>query len=229
MNRFKVFLVLLFVFVLSSVMSYGFYSMPSHSGADKTILKVTRVVDGDTFVALNKETNKTIKVRMLGVDAPESVSTSTLNTSFGRKVSNYMKRKLEGKEVYIELDKNHYDAYGRTLAHVFSLNGKTHYNKLLLKKGYAWTYFMSPNVKYKRQFTAVQKVAQRKHLGIWENYYERTNPLNFKYTASKSSTTVHKLSCSFGARIKKSNRIFFKTLSLAYSLKYHNCRTCLNG
>lgn len=126
---------------------------------------VVRVVDGDTFVV--KYNGKDEKVRLIGVDTPESVHPDEeKNTEFGDKVSNFTKEMLTGKQVDLEFDVEQKDQYGRLLAYVY-LDGQM-YNKMLLEKGYAQVATYPPNVKYVDDFTAIQKQAREDKVGLWE-------------------------------------------------------------
>ena len=59
---------------------------------------VDRVVDGDTFVTYID--GKKTRVRMIGVDTPESVhADESRNTRWGKKISKWVKKQLTGKEV----------------------------------------------------------------------------------------------------------------------------------
>lgn len=137
----------------------------SYVDSSSTILyDVVRVVDGDTIVIdYNK---KEEKVRLIGVDTPESVHpTESKNTEEGIKTSNYTKEMLTGKKVGIELDVQERDKYGRILAYVY-LDGEM-YNMLLLKKGYAKVATYPPNVKYVDEFTKLQEIARNEKIGLW--------------------------------------------------------------
>lgn len=113
-----------------------------------------RVVDGDTIVV--KVDGKKEKVRMIGVDTPESVHPDeSKNTEFGKEVSNFTKKKLEGKYVRLETDVQERDKYGRILAYVY-LDNKM-FNKTLLEKGYAKLMTIPPNVKHADEFKEIVK------------------------------------------------------------------------
>ena len=88
---------------------------------DKTTLtaKVKRVVDGDTLVVdLNGQEER---VRLIGVDTPESVHPDdTKNIEAGKIASDFTKSKLEGKEVELEFDVQERDHYGRLLVATIS-------------------------------------------------------------------------------------------------------------
>lgn len=148
----------------------------SSSGYKKC--KVKRVVDGDTLlVSYNK---KTVYLRMIGIDTPESVhKNSNKNTSWGRKASIYTKSKLKGKTVYLEFDKDKYDRYDRLLAYVYTKKkGKyVMYNKTLVKKGLARAVCYEPNHKYKKVFDKLQNIAKKHKKGFWKSGYENAFPV----------------------------------------------------
>ena len=126
--------------------------------------KVVRVVDGDTFVV--GFNGKDEKVRLIGVDTPESVhADSSKNTKEGILVSDYTKSKLNGKTVKLEFDVQERDKYGRLLAYVY-IDGEM-YNKHLLEIGYAKIATYPPNVKYVEEFKEIQKEARENKVGLW--------------------------------------------------------------
>ena len=131
---------------------------------------VVRVVDGDTFV-INKD-GEEIKVRMIGVDTPESVATGKnayKNCDEGKEASNYTKSLIEGKSVYLETDVGPTDNYRRTLAYVYLEDG-TMLNDHLLEKGYARMMTIQPNVKYVDMFEKTQKEARKNKVGFWDGF-----------------------------------------------------------
>lgn len=128
--------------------------------------KVVRVVDGDTFII--NYNGKEERVRLIGVDTPESVHPNEeKNTAFGKKVSNFSKEKLTNKEVQIEFDVSQRDKYGRLLCYVY-VDGQM-YNKLLLEEGLAKVATYPPNVKYVEDFTKIQKEARENKKGMWQD------------------------------------------------------------
>lgn len=128
--------------------------------------KVVRVVDGDTFVI--NYNGKEERVRLIGVDTPESVHPNEeKNTAFGKKVSNFSKEKLTNKEVQIEFDVSQRDKYGRLLCYAY-VDGEM-YNKLLLREGLAKVATYPPNVKYVDDFVSIQKEARENKKGMWQD------------------------------------------------------------
>ncbi|MCM3441732.1 thermonuclease family protein [Metabacillus halosaccharovorans] len=131
--------------------------------------EVTKVVDGDTLHVMISGKKETI--RLLLVDTPETVHPTKQVQPFGPEASNYMKEKLNGEEVQVELGIGERDKYGRLLAYVYRDNQMI--NKLLLEKGLARVaYVFEPNTKYIDEFNEIQKQAQNEQVGIWslENY-----------------------------------------------------------
>lgn len=138
--------------------------------SDLNQYKVESVTDGDTF-KINYQ-GKTTKVRLIGVDTPESVSPNKKkNNNYGKQASNYTKERLEGQTVFLEFDVQQTDKYGRLLAYVYLEDGIM-YNKELLEKGYAQIATYPPNVKYVEEFTQIQKQAKENNVGFWaENVF----------------------------------------------------------
>lgn len=146
-------------------------SQHSSSNSTQTELKgkekvhVDRVVDGDTFVA-KKSNGEQIKVRLIGVDTPETVKPNTSVQPYGKEASNYSKQHLNNKDVYLEYDKEKEDRYGRTLAYVW-LDEKTMYNEELVKKGLAREKYFSPNGKYRSTFEKDEQQAKKDKVNLW--------------------------------------------------------------
>lgn len=128
---------------------------------------VTRVVDGDTFWVDNG-TEKGLKIRLIGVDAPEPRNTGTRPKGyFGAESTGYLRQMLTGKKVRLEYDVSRYDRYGRTLAYAWLEDG-TFVNAELVKNGYATVMTMPPNVKYAETFTALAAKARKQNRGLWK-------------------------------------------------------------
>jgi len=122
---------------------------------------VSRVVDGDTFVI---EGN--LKVRLIGVDTPESVKPNTPVQPFGKEASNYTRKMLERKKVRLEKDISDTDKYGRLLRYVYLEDG-TFYNELLVKEGYARSKTYDPDIKFTDILSKAQKFAIKNNKGLW--------------------------------------------------------------
>ena len=99
---------------------------------------IIRVVDGDTYVLNINGVER--KVRLIGVDTPESVAPDTYrkeNSEQGKTVSQIVKDKVQKGDVFtIEYDQQQTDRYGRTLAYLY-FNDGTMLQDWLLENGYA--------------------------------------------------------------------------------------------
>lgn len=133
---------------------------------NETNCVVERVVDGDTFEIMlngNKE-----KVRLIGIDTPESVHPDkNKNSEEGKTASKYTKELIENKNVKLEFDVQQRDKYGRLLAYVYLEDG-TMLNKKLLEDGYAKIATYPPNVKYVEEFKQIESKAREQEKGLWQ-------------------------------------------------------------
>lgn len=182
--------------------------------------QVIRVVDGDTIVVLYQGQEE--KVRLIGVDTPESVHPDAeKNNESGKTASDYTKTQLMGKEVQLEFDVQKRDKYQRLLAYVY-VDGVM-YNKTLLAEGVAKLATFPPNVKYVDEFTAIEKKAQKEGIGLWEGVVVKDSG---NYVASKNSTKYHILTCSSASKITETNKIWFDTAEEAAAAGYTPCNIC---
>ena len=134
---------------------------------DKEYFRVKKVVDGDTFW-IDDGSEKGVKVRLIGVDAPESRNTGTKEIAyFGKESSDYLTKLIGGKKVRLEYDAGRYDKYGRTLAYVYLEDG-TFINAKLVRDGYANVMTIPPNVKYADTFLKMERKARNQKRGMWK-------------------------------------------------------------
>jgi micrococcal nuclease len=196
---------------------------------DKTeTAKVTRVVDGDTLVVNYKGAEE--KVRLIGVDTPESVHPdASRNVEEGIIASNFTKDKLEGKEVELEFDVQERDQYGRLLAYVY-IDGIM-FNKTLLEEGYAQVATYPPNVKYVEEFTEIQRTARENNKGLWNDKAFNNEVVpevksSGNYIGSLNSDKYHKPTCRHANNIESHNEIWFDTKDEATAAGYSPCGVC---
>lgn len=144
---------------------------------------IVSVVDGDT-AKVNID-GKTVTLRLIGLDTPETVDPRKPVQCFGVEASNKAKELLSGKKVKIEKDstQGELDKYGRTLAYIYLEDG-LFYNKYMIEQGYAHEYTYDLPYKYQTEFKNAQKEAQSKKLGLWSS-----NTCNGDTTTESSSAT----------------------------------------
>ena len=121
---------------------------------------VTRVVDGDTLIVQSVG-----RVRLIGVDTPETVDPRRPVQYFGKEASAFTHRMAEDKVVRLEFDAERKDRFGRTLAYVYLPDG-TFLNAEIVKQGYGHAYTQFPFM-YLEQFQSYEREAREASLGLW--------------------------------------------------------------
>ena len=109
--------------------------------------KVTRVVDGDT-IDVNLDLGFNIwhkaRVRMLGIDTPESRTRNLDEKALGLASKKRLKELLKGQKVKIATSKEGKGKFGRILADVITIDkegNETNCNNQLIEEGHARPYF----------------------------------------------------------------------------------------
>lgn len=129
-------------------------------------VEVERVVDGDTMIVLRRD--ESVRLRLIGVDAPESYShhDNSARTHIGESVSRIVKEWLDGKVVYLQFDKTETDQYDRLLAYAW-LDGHTMINEVLVREGLVKERRYEPTTRYNDYFQILEKMAQKEKRGVW--------------------------------------------------------------
>jgi len=126
---------------------------------------VTRVVDGDTLQLDGSE-----RVRLIGVDTPETVHPRKPVQCFGTEASKFTKRLAQGQTVRLAFDQanahvGHRDRYHRTLAYVYLSSGLL-INREIIRQGYGHAYTYYP-FRYLEDFRAAEREARQNSRGLW--------------------------------------------------------------
>jgi micrococcal nuclease len=124
------------------------------------IHKVKRVIDGDTLLLINGE-----RVRLIGVDTPETKHPQKPVEYFGREAYLFTKKMVDGKEARFEFERQKRDRYGRLLAYVYLLDG-TFLNAEIIKQGYGFAYTRFP-FKHMEEFRRYERDARENRSGLW--------------------------------------------------------------
>lgn len=137
--------------------------------ATSTNALAIRAVDGDTIeVRIDGSLDK-VKVRLLGVDTPESVDPRKPVQCFGKEASKHTASLVDGKRVRLDSDPkaDEVDKYGRLLRNVILADG-TDLNAELVADGYAHAYLSFPlDSRRKAELTRLQNEAQAALRGFW--------------------------------------------------------------
>jgi len=121
---------------------------------------VVRVVDGDTLLLDGDE-----RVRLIGVNTPESVDPRRPVEYFGKEAAAFTRRVAEGRRVRLAYDQERKDRYGRTLAYVHLEDGMF-LNAELIRQGYGHAYTRFP-FRYADEFRAYEREARQQRRGLW--------------------------------------------------------------
>lgn len=127
-------------------------------------VRVARIVDGDTFVIEGRDKER---VRLIGVGAPESTKEDNIEC-FGPEATEKLEKSLLGKKVFLERDDDDRDNNGRLLRYVYSGESREIFvNRELIREGYAWERYVSPNKKYRALFKEAEREARDAKRGLW--------------------------------------------------------------
>lgn len=121
--------------------------------------------DGDTIGV--DMAGKLEKVRLIGVDTPETHKPNTPVQCYGPEASEFTKSHLLDTAVRLEADytNDNRDRYGRLLRYVYTSDG-TLWNEKLIQEGYGFAYISFPFTK-KVEFMTDQFNAAREKKGLW--------------------------------------------------------------
>ena len=148
----------------------------SESTEKSSMVKITKVIDGDTMDVRFKD-GTTDRVRLLGVDTPETNAANKPNeygnitdlkclTEWGNKSDDYARSILDGKEVRLVFDEGAGERgyYGRLLAYI-EIDGYD-FNESLISRGYARVYEEGTSSREER-YLSEQKKAISAGKGLW--------------------------------------------------------------
>lgn len=133
-------------------------AMPA--GDDTTVESVT---DGDTIRVAGGA-----RVRLIGIDTPETVDPRREVQCFGPEASARMRALLpHGTAVRLVYDVERTDRYGRTLAYLYRSSDGEFVNAAMVRDGFASAYTVPPNVAHADEFVALQREAREHARGLW--------------------------------------------------------------
>lgn len=123
--------------------------------ADDDLVRISRVVDGDTVELADGR-----RVRYIGINTPER------DQPFYQEATALNRELVEGKSVRLEFDVAPMDQYGRLLAYVWI--GEMMANMEIVSRGYANVFTVPPNVRYEAEFRAAERDARESGRGLWQ-------------------------------------------------------------
>lgn len=116
------------------------------------VKKVTAVVDGDTIdvdIDLGFNVSFSQRVRLAGIDTPESRTKDKFEKALGIEAKEYLKSKLKDANlVVIKTEKpDSSEKYGRILGWLYVDGDTVSINDHMIEDGYAWGYLGDTKVK----------------------------------------------------------------------------------
>ena len=134
---------------------------------DRQEAKVVKVVDGDTLTVLIAGEKE--KVRVIGINTPETVDPRRGVQCFGKEASAFAKKILSEQTVVLESDptQSNRDKYSRLLRHVWLAKGNVNVGQLLISEGYANEYTYETPYKYQQVYQKAEQQAQQAKKGLW--------------------------------------------------------------
>jgi micrococcal nuclease len=137
--------------------------------------QLVKVIDADSMIVnkiIDKNKREEIRIRLLGVDAPEFTQ-----ELWGKRAREFAVAELsQAVSLDYELDHDKKDKYGRTLVYLFynvadkhlGVTKKKLLNEELLRNGYAELYMNKENSKYSRVLKSAEASARFSHINIWQ-------------------------------------------------------------
>jgi micrococcal nuclease len=116
------------------------------------VKNLSKVVDGDTIdvdIDLGFDISFSSRVRLAGIDTPESRTTDKVEKALGLEAKDYLKSKLkDAKSITIKTEKmDSSEKYGRILGWIFVDSDEVSINQQMINDGYAWGYLGDTKIK----------------------------------------------------------------------------------
>lgn len=125
-----------------------------------------RIVDGDTIVVDAGGVDE--RVRLIGINTPESVDPRRPVMCFGKEASAHIERLIPpGTPLRLERDVEARDRYDRLLAYVYRSSDGLFVNLAMVQQGYANQYTYPPNVAHDDDFRSAARSARDRGIGLW--------------------------------------------------------------
>lgn len=139
------------------------------SAAERSDFHVSAVIDGDTVELAGGK-----PLRYIGIDTPETRRRQgsdwvVVQEPFSQEAKDFNASLVADKDVRLEFDVQKEDKYQRLLAYCFvqTQKGEVMVQEEILRRGLAYLYTFSPNVRYVDRFRAAQEEAKKNRLNLW--------------------------------------------------------------
>jgi len=165
MRRLVIALAVVFAAALAGGGVAQFGGSPDRPERDAGRARVLRVVDGDTILV--RLDGRRERVRYIGIDTPESVAPDQPVECHGPAAARENRRLVDGRTVTLSTDVEPRDRFGRLLAYVRRASDGLFVNAELVRRGFASTLRIPPNVRHAATFASLQREARRARRGLW--------------------------------------------------------------
>ena len=134
---------------------------------NEVLITILKVVDGDTVdIDLDGHTER---VRLIGVNTPETKHPTKPIECFGPEASAYLTTLLpKGTTVRIERDVEARDRYGRMLLYLDLGSNDLFINLDLVARGYGTPMSIEPNTFHRNDFVRAAAQAEAANVGLWK-------------------------------------------------------------
>ncbi len=209
--------------LLVIIILLGLFTCPPKSSIAPDIYEVVRVVDGDTFIASIDGQN--VRVRLIGVDTPESVHPNKAVEHFALEASAFLKNMLTGEQVYFIYDQNnsatnHKDRYDRMLAYAYRARDSLFVNAEIIRQGYGHAYSKYPFSRME-EFIKLERNARHQNLGLWADTDDYPAVSDSLVYFNPGSNKYHRETCRYTT--EKSLSI---SLTEAIAKNFQPCKVC---
>jgi micrococcal nuclease len=109
-----------------------------------------------------------VKIRLIGMDTPETVNPRRAVQCYGREASAQAKKLLTGAQVFLAGDEtqDRTDRYGRELDYLWLADGQF-FNQTMIRQGFALEYTYDLPYHFQDAFRTAQQEAERQSRGLW--------------------------------------------------------------
>ncbi len=159
------------------VVIFILFILSSDALAGRTIEGMVKAVyDGDTVLLATREESR-LKVRLYGIDAPETKKPDVPGQPFGEVSKRTLMYKIMGRRVTAEIIE--IDQYKRAVA-VIRYSGRD-VNREMVAEGFAWAYRQYLQGAYASEYIGAENQARSRRAGLWRDANPRP-PWEFRQT-----------------------------------------------
>jgi len=127
---------------------------------------VERVVDGDTIIV--QAGGKRDRVRLIGIDTPETKKEGTPVQCYGPEASSFTESLLPaGTALHLERDIVARDDYDRLLAYAYRVDDGLFVNLEIVRRGFARPLTIKPNTAHAAELVEAARTAEAGSVGLW--------------------------------------------------------------